>query len=179
MKTAAFFFLIGVIAMPLPAEPVKQLLLNQGLGVPEKPVTPVDFELQDLAGRKVKLSGLKGRVVFLNFWATWCGPCRAEMPSMQRLYQKLKAEGLEVLAVDLREDKGAVQAFAKELGLSFPILLDSDGRVGSAYNAFSIPTTYLLDREGFIFARAVGSREWDTPEMVETFRRILREGVAF
>jgi thiol-disulfide isomerase/thioredoxin len=177
MRTALFVFAVGLLAAPLQAETLLQRMQNQGLGIAEKPVPPVDFELQDLSGKTVKLSALKGKVVFLNFWATWCGPCRSEMPSMQRLYEKLKADGLEILAVDLQEDKVKVQAFAKELGLAFPILLDSDGRVGAAYNARSIPTTYLIGRDGSIFARAVGSREWDTPELIDIFRLILKDGL--
>jgi len=179
MRRALLVIAAGLLGASLQAETLMQRMLNQGIGIAEKPIPPVDFELQDLSGKKVKLSALKGKVVFLNFWATWCGPCRSEMPSMQRLHEKLKAEGLEILAVDLQEDKGKVQAFAKELGLAFPILLDSDGRVGAAYNARSIPTTYLLDRDGNIFARAVGAREWDTPELINILRLILKEGVEF
>ena len=179
MRRALLVIAAGLLGASLQAETLMQRMLNQGIGIAEKPIPPVDFELQDLSGKKVKLSALKGKVVFLNFWATWCGPCRSEMPSMQRLHEKLKAEGLEILAVDLQEDKGKVQAFAKELGLAFPILLDSDGSVGAAYNARSIPTTYLLDRDGNIFARAVGAREWDTPELINILRLILKEGVEF
>lgn len=98
---------------------------------------------------------------------------------MQRMYEKLHDEGLEILAVDLQEEKGLVEGFVRELSLKFPILLDSTGAVGAQYNARAIPTTYLFDRKGFIFARAVGAREWDSPEMLETLRRVLRDGVSF
>ena len=179
MKRVLTIFLIGSLAALVNAETLQKRMSRQGLGVAQKPLTPIEFELPDLAGKKVKLSSLKGKVVFLNFWATWCGPCRSEMPSMQRMYEKFKAQGLEILAVDLQEDKGQVQRFADELGLSFPILLDSEGDVGARYNARAIPTTYLFDRTGFIFARAVGARQWDTPEMLETLRLVLTEGVSF
>ncbi len=179
MKRIAAVIAFTAVILPLGAETVRERLLKQGLGVVEKPLAPVDFELEDASGAKVKLSSLKGRVVFLNFWATWCGPCASEMPSMQRLYAALKADGLEILAVNLREDRGTVKSFAKRLDLAFPILFDADGRVGGIYNANYIPLTYLLDRDGNIFARSMGTREWDTPEMMETFRRILAEGVAY
>lgn len=179
MKRTVIVFLLVSLAVLSQAETLQQRMTSQGLGVAQKPIAPVDFELQNLAGEKVKLSSLKGRVVFLNFWATWCGPCRSEMPSMQRMYEKLHDEGLEILAVDLQEEKSLVERFAKELSLKFPILLDSAGAVGAQYNARAIPTTYLFDRKGFIFARAVGARAWDSPEMLETLRRVLREGVSF
>ncbi len=168
-----------VVYLRSSVETLQQRMTRQGLAVMQKPHPPIEFELQDLAGKDVKLSSLKGKVVFLNFWATWCGPCRTEMPSMQRMYEKLKGEGLEILAVDLQEGKDQVQSFARELGLSFPILLDSTGKVGAHYNARAIPTTYLFDRKGFIIAFVVGAREWDTPEMLETLRRVLKESVSY
>jgi thiol-disulfide isomerase/thioredoxin len=177
MKRILFLVLVGFLATLAHAETLKERMSQEGLGVAQKPIAPIEFELPGLDGQKVKLSSLKGKVVFLNFWATWCGPCRSEMPSMQRMYEKLKSEGLEILAVDLQEDKGQVQAFARELGLHFPILLDSAGSVGAQYNARAIPTTYLIDRSGFIFARAVGARQWDSPEMLDTLRRVLAEGL--
>lgn len=178
MKRTLTVFLVGFLAMQVQAESLQQRLQSQGLGVPQKPLAAIDFELPDLNGNKVKLSSLKGKVVFLNFWATWCGPCRSEMPSMQRMYEKLRDEGLEILAVDLQEEKGLVGKFARELSLTFPILLDSSGAVGGQYNARAIPTTYLFDRKGFVVARAVGAREWDSSEMLETLRRVLREGLS-
>ncbi len=177
MKRALAVVLLGFLPALVHAETLQQRMSQEGLWVPQKPMAPIDFELQDLSGWSVKLSSLKGKVVFLNFWATWCGPCRKEMPSMQRMYDKLKSEGLEILAVDLQEDKAQVRSFARELGLRFPILLDSTGAVGAQYNARAIPTTYLLDRKGFIVARMVGAREWDTPDMLETLRLLLKQGV--
>ncbi len=101
------------------------------------------------------------------------------MPSMERMYSQLKGSGLEILAVDLMEDKGRVQSFARQLKLTFPILLDANGAVGAQYDARAIPTTYLVDRRGLVFARAVGAREWDTPEMLDLLRAVLRDGIGF
>jgi len=158
---------------------IESRLQKLGLEAAQKPLNPVEFQLVDLTGQGVRLSALKGKVVLLNFWATWCGPCRSEMPSMQRLYSQLKGQGLEILAVDLQEDKATVERFVKELGLTFPVLLDTAGSVGTQYGARAIPTTYLFDRKGFIFARMVGARQWDAPEVVGIFREILRDGVTY
>ncbi len=133
----------------------------------------VDFELKDLSGKYVSLSDFKGKVVFLNFWATWCGPCRIEMPSMQEVYTLLKHRGFEIVAVNLQESEKTVQKFVDELGLTFTILLDSNGRVGSMYGARSIPTTYIIDREGNVVAGTLGTREWNTQSYIYFFKRLL------
>jgi peroxiredoxin len=122
-----------------------------------------DFTLPDMAGKNQRLSDYRGKVVFLNFWATWCPPCREEMPSMERLHQTFKGRGLLVLAVNLQESPNLVRKFARNFGLSFPILLDETGEVSSAYGARAIPVTYLIDTNGSIAARAVGARDWASP----------------
>ncbi|MCX7028724.1 MAG: TlpA disulfide reductase family protein [Spirochaetes bacterium] len=155
------------------SEELRDRLIAAGLSVPKEPIAADDFELTSLAGGKVKLSAYRGRVVFLNFWATWCPPCRAEMPSMERLRTLLGARGLEIVAVDLQEPKNTVQKFVKENSLAFTVLLDANGAVGGAWGAQSIPTTYLIDRRGSILARSVGSREWDSADMVALFETIL------
>ncbi len=148
-------------------------LVAAGLAVPKQPTPADDFALSSLAGMNVKLSDFRGKVVFLNFWATWCPPCRSEMPSMERLYRKLHADGLEILAVDLQEPKDTVQKFVKDNTITFTVLLDLKGAVGGAWGAQSIPTTYLIDRKGGIIARAIGGREWDSPGMVALFEAVL------
>jgi thiol-disulfide isomerase/thioredoxin len=152
---------------------LRDRLVAAGLGVPKEPIDADDFELSSLTGGKVKLSSYRGRVVFLNFWATWCPPCRAEMPSMERLHALLRDRGLEIVAVDLQEPKDTVQKFVKDNALTFTILLDPQAAVGGAWGAQSIPTTYLIDRKGAILARSVGSREWDSADMVSLFETIL------
>jgi thiol-disulfide isomerase/thioredoxin len=157
----------------LTAGELNERLVAAGLGVPKAPIEADDFELESLAGGTVKLSSYRGRVVFLNFWATWCPPCRSEMPSMERLSTLLRDRGLEIVAVDLQEPKDTVQAFVKEKTLTFTVLLDPSGAVGGAWGAQSIPTSYLIDRKGSILARSVGGREWDSAEMVSLFEAIL------
>ncbi len=159
---------------PLPAE-LANLLMKSGFQVPSKAMLPEDFTLTALDGSRTSLSSFKGKVVLLSFWATWCGPCKQELPSMQALYQKMKAKGLEVVGVDLAEEKQLVSRFVKTNGLSFPILLDSDVSVGSAWGASSIPTNYLLDRSGRVIARVVGfdGRVWTSADKVSLFEQIL------
>jgi thiol-disulfide isomerase/thioredoxin len=148
-------------------------LISIGLQPLKEGTEIVDFELQDLSGATHRLSDFRGKVVFLNFWATWCGPCRFEMPSMEKLYQRLKEEGLEIVAVNLQEDRSSVEQFVDEYGLSFPVLLDTTGRIGATYGARSIPTTYIVDREGLVIAGTIGTREWDTEDYIRFFEKLL------
>jgi len=160
-------------------ESLRERLENLQVAVLKEKVESEDFELKDLKGAKRKLSNYRGKLVFLNFWATWCGPCRIEMPSMQRLYDELKDEGLVILAIDLQEETKRVRKFVSRYKLTFPILLDQKGEVGALYSARSIPTTYLIDKDGMIFGGAIGAREWDTPQMISVFREILQKGITF
>ena len=146
-----------------------------GLVALDEGTEQLDFELEDLDGKKNKLSDLKGRVVLLNFWATWCPPCREEKPSMQELHEALGDDGLVVLAVNLQEDKKSVAQFMKDRDFSFPVWLDATGYVGSVYGARSIPTTYVIDREGFVLGGAIGGRDWSSPDVLALFRKILAE----
>lgn len=155
---------------------VQDQLLELGISVVDRKVKSIDFELTDINGNLKRLSSYRGKLVFLNFWATWCGPCRIEMPSMQRLYNELNKDGFEIIAVDLMEDKKVVKKFLDQNKLTFPVLLDKNGQVGTLYGVRSIPTTYLIDKNGYIIARQVGAREWDTQEIKSIFREILQKG---
>jgi thiol-disulfide isomerase/thioredoxin len=176
MKTIMFVALGALVsAAVLPAAELSQEEIREvGLQPLKEGTAIVDFELQQLGGASRSLGSFKGKVVFLNFWATWCGPCRQEMPSMERLYQRLRGKGLEIVAVNLQEDDKAVQKFVDELKLSFPVLLDKSGRVGATYGARSIPTSYIVDRNGFVLAGTIGTREWDTEQYVRFFERLLQ-----
>ncbi|MBI2878619.1 MAG: TlpA family protein disulfide reductase, partial [Candidatus Rokubacteria bacterium] len=118
---------------------------------PPRPVP--EFTLKDLAGRAVSLRDLRGRIVFLNFWATWCPACRDEMPSMERLHREFGDQGLVLLAVNFQERRETVAAFMREHGLTFRTLLDPDAAVSDQYGVRFIPTTVILDREGRMLAR--------------------------
>ncbi|MDR1625485.1 MAG: TlpA family protein disulfide reductase [Spirochaetia bacterium] len=135
-----------------------------------------DFSLPLLGGKTQTLSALKGKIVFLNFWATWCPPCRAEMPDMEKLYQRFKNEGLEFLTVNIREDEEAVKTFMNEFKLTFPVVLDYNGDAATKYGIRGIPTTYIIGRDGRIIAAAVGGRQWYSQEMLNAFRALLANG---
>lgn len=128
-----------------------------------KPVPPAagqvayDFSLSTLEGDSVALSAFRGKKVMLNFWATWCGPCRYEIPHMVVLYDELKDQGFEIVAVNLREDPTKVKAFSEQFEMTFPILLDTQGKIGASYFVRGIPTSVFLNEEGVIEAVHTGT----------------------
>jgi len=148
-----------------------------GLRLLSNKVSPMNFSLPLLEGKTKSLGSYKGKVVFLNFWATWCGPCRLEMPSMESIYKKFNDKGLEILAVNCSEDKATVSSYMINEGFTFPALLDLDGKVRSAYGVQSIPTTFLIDRDGMIVLRLVGSIDWDTPKIHAALESLLSNGL--
>src|SRR5262245_23876841 len=113
---------------------------------PAEPIKAPELELLDLAGQTVRLGGFHGKVVLLNFWATWCVPCREEMPALQTLAHELGPRGLAVVAVNFKESRKEIEGFVKQHDLRFPILLDADGRTAERYQVFALPTTVLVDR---------------------------------
>lgn len=147
-----------------------------GLQPPKEEVEAPDFTLKDLNGKQVQLRDFRGKVVFLNFFATWCVPCRLEMPAMERLSRAFKDKGLVVLAVDIKESAKAVRAFLKELKVTFPALLDEDGSVAFTYGIRPLPATFLIGRDGKILWRAFGAREWDSAASRQYFSRLLSDG---
>lgn len=127
--------------------------------IPQEGQPAPDFELVTLEGETVKLSDYKGKKVILNFWATWCPPCKAEMPHMQEFYEKNKEQGIEILAVNLTNlDNGKtdIKKFVEEYELTFTVPLDEEGGVGMQYQTFTIPTSYIIDTSGVISKKIVG-----------------------
>lgn len=150
-----------------PGSDVDFLPTDEGLAKGE---TAPDFELTTLDGETVQLSDYRGKKVILNLWATWCPPCRAEMPDMQKYYdEQAQDENVEILAVNLTtEDRGMdkINAFVEEFALTFPIPMDVDGDVGDVYQAATIPTSYIIDTEGRVQNKIVGPMN---EEMMEDF----------
>jgi peroxiredoxin len=133
-----------------------------------------NFQLYDLGGNAVTLSDYRGSVVFINFWATWCGPCRVEMPAMEALYKAFERKDFEILAISTDQQGVAVtRPFRNQMKLTFPILHDSDYRVGLAYGARTLPMSFLVDRRGVIIHRIFGARDWESPEAKEIIRAAL------
>jgi peroxiredoxin len=137
-------------------------------------VTAPDFGLSNLAGDYVKLSDYRGKVVFLNIWATWCPPCREEMPSMEALYRKLKGRNFEMLAVSVdRDGEKVVRLFAKKYGLTFPVLLDPDNKTYRLYGLTGVPETFIVDKNGTVIHKIIGPQNWMNKEWLDYFDRII------
>lgn len=133
-----------------------------------------DFAVPDLAGQAVRLSSLRGRVVLLNVWTTWCPPCREEMPSMEGLHQRLRDRGFVLLAVSQDEGGAAVvEPFVRQLGLTFPVLVDPDQQVGRRFGVWGYPESFLIDRDGRVVERIIGPRDWSSPGQVAAVERLL------
>ena len=133
-----------------------------------------NFQLPDLNGHLVALSDLHGKVVLLNFWATCCGPCRVEMPTMEQLYRTFSRKDFEILAVSIDVQGVAItRPFQQEYHLTFPILHDADYRVGLTYGARSIPMTFLVDRQGVVRHRIFGARDWGASDARQLVQMLI------
>ena len=149
------------------------ILSRLGMMVFEERVRSENFTLPLLGGDEASLEDFRGSVVFLNFWATWCPPCREEMPSMQLLYDELHDEGLEILAVNVLEDPQIAEAFIDEAGFTYPVKLDRDGRVMMRYGVRAYPTTFLIDRQGYVIGVRPGYHDWGTDSVIADMRTLL------
>jgi len=146
----------------------------QGRGMTPLPAVPPapTLRLRDSDDKPVDLAQYKGRVVLVNFWATWCPPCRKEFPSLGRVKKLFKPAEFEVLAVNVGEDPDTVFSFAGNT--EFPVLFDRDSKAMAAWPVRGLPTTLLIDRQGRIAYRAVGGREFDDPEIVAAIKQLLK-----
>ncbi|MFZ1539637.1 MAG: TlpA disulfide reductase family protein [Chromatiaceae bacterium] len=182
--------------MPIPSRPLTRSLLNRrrflatttgltlavlspfvwsltkGLTPLETPIPAPDLRLQDLQGKTIDLAQYRGRVVLINFWATWCPPCRKEFPSLGRVRQLFKPEEFEVLAVNVDEDRETALAFAGAPG--FPVLLDSNSKATMTWPVKGLPTSFIVDTQGRIAFSLAGEQEFDGPEMVTVIRSLLQ-----
>ena len=134
-----------------------------------------DFALPRMDGQVVRLSDYRGKVVLLNIWATWCGSCRAEMPSMEKLYQALKDDAFEMLVVSIdSQGARAIAPFVERYQLTFPILLDEEGRIGRLYRTTGIPETFIIDKTGNVISKTIGSRDWSDPKTIEILKALVQ-----
>ncbi len=133
------------------------------------------FSLPLLSGGEAGPHTYKGKVIILNFWASWCPPCRREMPSMERLYRDYKDKGLVILGVNDMESEEDVRGFYDEYMLSFPTVLDRDGKVFTRYGVLAIPTSFIIDREGRLIGKAFGPREWDGEHARALIQELIKE----
>ena len=134
---------------------------------------PVDFKLSDVNGNTMRLSDFKGKIVFLNFWTTWCPQCRYEMPLMQNLYMHFKNKDFAMVAINLNEPAFVVKKYFKDHKLTFTALLDSINELAAPFGIRGIPTTYIIDRDGGIIGKALGSRRWDSKASIALFEHLI------
>ena len=141
---------------------------------PQVGMAMADFTLPDLQGHTVRLSDLRGRVVFINVWATWCSPCVEEMPTIQKLYDRLHARGLQVLSVSIDAlGEQVVAPFMQAHQLSFPVLLDARSIIERLYQTGGVPESFIVDKQGRLIEKVVGPRDWAHPNVITMFERLL------
>jgi len=146
-----------------------------GIQKPSKEIEAVDFSVVSMDGQEVNLKDFKGKVIFLNFWATWCGPCKMEVKDIDNMYKKLKKKDFVVLAVDVQEDVKKIKSFMKKNDLSFPVYLDKDGRISYQYGVRGIPTTYIIGTDWKIVGRAVGPRPWASKDSIKFMESLIKK----
>ena len=154
-------------------------LLYASVGVQRinPPFEAEGFTLEDLRGSMMSLKDSRGKVIFLNFWASWCGPCRIEMPAMELFWQVFQDDEFVILAMDVKEDRDTVSSFIENNDYTFPVLLDSRGKVANMYDVRAYPTSFLIDREGKVVGKAVGARKWASKCSFDLIKYLLNKTV--
>ena len=165
---------VGLGGAPLHAQLAAPLLMD----TPRKPVQALDFQASTPDGKRVRLKDFRGKVVFLNFWATWCVPCLRVMPAMERLGKRMAGRAFTILAVNLMETPAQVKKFVNEMKVTFTIVMDTTGEISENYGATSLPLTYIIDKEGQVIHRALGPREWDGKESLALFKKLAADGAS-
>lgn len=170
VQTIALFVAIGLWLEPASADD-RLAALKVGLAAPGTMAAP--FELKSLDGSSIELVHLKGKVVVLNFWATWCGPCKEEMPAFERLRQQLDPERFALLTITTDMQRDGIKHFLTNLHVQLPVLFDENQDVSHAYLVRALPTTVFIDRQGMLIGRAVGPRDWDAPNAVQALQSLM------
>lgn len=166
--SACLFVICGLLLFsvePLAASPQT---LHEVEGMP----LAKEFVLNDIEGVEHKLSQYRGKPVIINFWATWCPPCRFEMPAMERAYKKLKQAGIEILAIDVGETEDQIFIFTADYPVSFPLLMDQDSSVIKQWPVIALPTSFIVNAEGRLVYRAIGGREWDDDALIDKLKAL-------
>ena len=173
---AAFVFDVNPLAGAKPEDrSLDQLFDDMDVELFPNRTSPVEvlLELEDVNGAEIDIADFRGKIVLLNFWATWCPSCVVEMPSMEKLHRKLKEKDFALVAVSIQDSAAAVKRFFKQNQLTYTALLDSAGKTVPGFGIRAIPTTLLLDKSGRIFGRIMGPREWDSRESVAMFQQLV------
>jgi peroxiredoxin len=142
--------------------------------IKDHPAAP-DFTLPDSGGKQRSLKDYRGKVVFLAFWATWCPYCREEIPAMESVYKEYRGKGLEIVAVAIKDKREDTLAFMKKNKLTYPVLMDPEGDIGSLYGAYATPTVYLIDRNGQVLARMWGPAGWGSPASRKLIAQLVEQ----
>lgn len=183
MKTIKTSFIkLGIIAiftcialLPAVSQSKTAARLQEfGFHVFPEPVAIPSFSIPSLEGKTLNSSDFVGSVTLLNFWATWCPPCKKEMPSIQRLHESMKGTSFNIVAISTGEKKDTVLKFLKTNPYTFPMYLDEKGRLGASFASQGIPTTYVVDKTGAIIAGIVGTREYDDPKLISIFKELSK-----
>lgn len=172
------FLLVAIFIIAAAAgysESLGALINKAGLQKMSPGTQSINFRLDNLSGNVVSLHSYEGKVVLLNFWASWCGPCRSEMPSLESLYKRFRHKGFVVLGVNLQQSPGTIKPFVKKFGLTFPVLLDRSGRVALSYAARALPTTYLINKKGEVTSRIVGAHNWSSPQVSKLIEALVEK----
>ena len=173
----AAFYLFGAESLAkADSRDLDQLFGDMGV-IKISQALPVEIELKALNGQPISLSDFRGKIVFLNFWTTWCFDCRIEMPHMEKLHQQFKNKEFEMVAVNLQEPVSQVKQFFKDYKLTFTTLLDSDGEVGAHFRITSIPTTFILNKQGIIIGKVTGPRKWEGKKAFALFEHLTNRSV--
>jgi peroxiredoxin len=176
-RLLAFVLLIAVLAGVVSADEPALVALLKTLDLRgyTTRTAPPPFSGSTLDARQLSLTEYRGTVIVLNFWATWCLECRSEMPVLERLEREFSSQGLAIIGVNARENKDSVRRYAKELGLTFPLVLDRDGKINALYGVIGLPTTFVVGRDGRAIAFAIGPRQWESAPARALIAALLAE----
>jgi peroxiredoxin len=172
----SLFLILFLLVLHSSAGGINTLLLKAEIQPVKGNQMAPNFSLEDLSGKKANLKQYRGKVVFLNFWATWCGPCKEEMLSMEALYQKFKERGFVFLTISVDyEEKKKVKEFIDKHHYTFPVLIDSKCVTLDLYGVKGIPTTLLIDKKGRMVGRAIGPKDWKHPEIISILNQLIEK----